>query len=551
MLNETNMRLLLETIQDPRGRGPQDATTLDARAPDFERLEHYSIGDFWGVGGKYWRGRIPKTGGLDDVQKLFVADDRINAAVDRLVSAIVGRDPEWDIAEPGAKPDAEDSPLVTALEAVLSDWHEDADLHRELKRFTRLVQVYGRASLKVYIPDAYSDLARRGATRETAMALELIHVLALSPRHAGALRDAHNRVIAHWHRYTVLEEGKNIERLEVHTPEDVATYNLAGSALQLIAPPLPNPLYDKLRRRRPRFMLLEVALEGGGAFTTSVLDKQDALNEAWTNLKRNDQLAGYRSIITLNALDPVDDDGNPIPWTFGPARVQSLKGIITKGDAEVPEGVAMPGVVVVDPVDPLKSSIPNIEKLTEAILDAFDQLWTHTSTGHNTSGESKRESRRAFDKRVIEAAGFTAAALRWALETATSLAAWLEGNPEAYKELRFNPKLFLDVERGNLELFKSLVEASDRGLVSLETLVNANPGVEDQAAELQRLARPPRLSPARADAAVTSQRLSRQAALENAGYTPEDAAKIIAAAINEGTALASGTGPSGGSGNAA
>jgi hypothetical protein len=289
-------------------------------------------------------------------------------------------------------------------------------------------------------------------------------------------------------------------------------------------------------------MLLETRRIGGSLLTTSLLDRQDSLNESWTNLKRNDQLAGYRSIITTNAEDPTDDDGNPIPWTFGPARVQSLQGVLTKGDSEVPEGIATPGVIVVDPVNPLESSIPTIAKLEESLLKTLDQLWTQSGV-QATSGESKRESRKAFDKRVIEGSTLVIRATQWSLETALALAANLEGQPDRYDVIRVHPKLFLDVERGNLELFKTLITGYERNVVSLETLVLANPGVEDAAAELQRLQAPQRLTPERADAAVVSGRMSRQAALENAGYDPTDAARIVAQALEEATMMQGGTSP--------
>ncbi|NJK45830.1 MAG: hypothetical protein HC933_17575, partial [Pleurocapsa sp. SU_196_0] len=269
------------------------------------------------------------------------------------------------------------------------------------------------------------------------------------------------------------------------------------------------------------------------------------LNESWTNLKRNDQLAGYRSIITTNAEDPTDDNGKPIPWTFGPARVQSLQGVIARGDEANPEAIATPGVIVVDPVNPLESSIPTITTLVEAILEQLDQLWTRSSS-QNVSGESKRESRKAFDKRVIETAGGLVRALQWALETALALAATVNNRRDPYARYRINPKLFLDVERGNLELFKALLTGYERNVVSLEALVLANPGVEDAAAELQRLHAPARLTPALADAAIASGRLSRQAALENGGYAPEDATRIVAQSLEEAQMLQGGVASNGG-----
>lgn len=533
MLSDANLKLLVAATKEP--------ARLDSRAPNWEKLEHYSNGDFWGESGAYWRGRKPKAGGLDEVQKLFIADDRISAGLNRFVSASLGKDPEWNTRNLDASATGDQSASLE-FENALTTWHEDSDLHSELKRFARFALVYGKASLKVYIPDVYADEL---TASDLPAALEFVHVLALPPSSAGTLRDVHNRTLAHWHLYTVTVEEKTAQRLEVHTPEDVTTYALDGSSLTALSPATANPLFDAARRRRPRFMMLEITRDQGALLTTALLDKQDALNESWTNLKRNDQLAGYRSIITTNASDPVDEDNNPIAWTFGPARVQSLQGVVSKGDAASPEAIATPGVIVVDPVNPLESSIPTINALSDAMLEELDQLWTRVSAV-NASGESKRETRRSFDKRVIETAADILNALKFALETAVSLAASIKQNPKEYDRIVINPVLFLDVERGNLEVFKSLVGAYKDNLVSLETLIAANPAVDDASAELERLRVPPRLTPDRADTAVTSARISRQAALEGQGYTPEQAAVIVAAILEEAQMIAGGIAPGSG-----
>jgi hypothetical protein len=568
MLTEQQLRLLIATVSNQN-----TTSTGNTRAVTTEKLSSYASGDFWGTSGEYWRGRKPAATSkgavpLSDVANLFVADDRINTGISRFVSAALGRDFEWDAQDKTKieQTDNEAGSFVEEVESGLSEWHTDALLHREIKNAARWQYVYGSSSIKVYVPDVYADIARAGSCKTLLEALEYIHVLAIKPDSAGVMLDPHNRELAHWHRYTIIRIDNNaketvlltpetsnaainnpVEMLEVHTPEDVIVYNITGGVAVPDTEPVPNPLFDVTRKRRPKFLMKRVRRDEGSILTPSILDKQDGLNESWTNLKRNDQLAGFQSLITINATEPVDSAGDPIPWTFGPARVINLQGVVTKGDEANPEGIANPSVQVIGPVNPLESSIPTIDKFVEAILDGFDQAWTQTSA-LRASGVSKVESRKAFDKRVIEEAGVMVEAVRWTLETALALAAWLEGQPGKYKDIAINPKLFLDVERGNLELFKALVPAFEKNLVSLEALVLANPGVEDQAAELQRLSRPPKLTPGSADTAVTTNRMSRQAALENQGYLPADATAIVKAALEEAQMLAGGTAPPGGAG---
>jgi hypothetical protein len=480
-----------------------------------QRLHDYSHGEQWG-NGTYWKGRRPKassegTSDLTEVRKLFTQDDQLGPALNRLVAGMLARDPEWDAervtpaATATARPDgqdaqatgattageteATDAELVEVVEA-LSTWHEDANLHGTLKDAAYGMLAQGRGFLRINIPREYAlqGLAREGGATDLVSALELIHIHFVDATQAGVLIDEHGRQVGYYYAYDEVTDGRTRHLIELHSPEFIETYLWESNELTLISEEgggdTPNLLYDPLRLRRPHYQMLALERDGGSALTLSSLDKQDALNVSWTNLRRNDDLAGFRSLILFNADEPVDEEGKPTYYRMGPSLVQNIRGVPLKVDASGnPEQVASPSALVVDPVDP-DTFLKTIEALRLAILAEFDQTWT-LADAKAVSGDSKKESRAAFEKRLSLEAPPIDRALAWALDTTYRLACKLAGQEPL--ALTFIPRLFLDVSKGDLASFQANVQAHGLGLASRETVVDSNPSVVDAGQELARL----------------------------------------------------------------
>jgi hypothetical protein len=462
-----------------------------------QRLHDYSHGEQWG-NGTYWKGRRPKTDDLTEVRKLFTQDDQLGPALNRLVAGMLARDPEWDAerVEPmaasegaPAETEATDAELDEVVEA-LTTWHEDAGLHGTLKDAAYGMLAQGRGFLRINIPREYAlqGLAREGGVTDLLSALELIHIHFVDATQAGVLIDEHGRQVGYYYAYDEVTDNRTRHFIELHSPEFIETYLWENNELTLITEDgggdTPNLLYDPLRLRRPHYQMLALERDGGSALTLSSLDKQDALNVSWTNLRRNDDLAGFRSLILLNADEPVDEDGKPGYYRMGPALVLNARGLPLRLDASGnPEQVATPGVVIVDPVDP-ETFLKTIEALRLAILAEFDQTWT-LADAKAVSGDSKKESRAAFEKRLSLEAPPVDRALAWALDTTYRLACKLAGREPL--ALTFIPRLFLDVSRGDLQAYLANVQAHGLGLASRETVVDSNPSVVDAGQELARL----------------------------------------------------------------
>ena len=470
------------------------ARTRYGRVPTLAQRRSFANGDHWGPNGLWWTGLRPGTGSnltMDDLERLFIQDDRIGPAIDRRVSAILGKDPEFsgiredaaDAQQPEGKPQPD--PELDAIEDALSEWWRDAEIHKTLKIGLRFQQWARYCCFRINIPQAFAEQARHGSAKSLEEALEIIDVQAIDPTQAEVLRDEHGRTVGYFYIFSDVDEhGDTVPMVELHTPEWIALYKLPNLEP---AATVPNPLFDPKRRRRPRFQMWRLEREQS-VISQGIIDKNSALNEEWSNLKRNSQLGAFRQYIIKNAQqlkDPVT--GKLMDYTFGPSIVLELFGVPELDQQNgLPTGrLNTVDVQVVEPVNP-QTFLATIDHLAKSIDGDFDQAWAHENN-LRVSGASKQEARAAFEKGIILEGPALVEQMRWMLETVLALAAWLQGKPDLYAGIAFNPRLYLEVSRGNLELFTALIPAYAAGLVSIETVIESNPGVVDATEELDRI----------------------------------------------------------------
>ncbi len=150
-------------------------------------------------------------------------------------------------------------------------------------------------------------------------------------------------------------------------------------------------------------------------------------------------------------------------------------------------GITTPTVTVIDTASP-DNFLKEIEKYELELLEDFDQSWTQAAF-KAVSGEAKRESREAFEKRLVLESPPLVDGLETVLRAVKDLAAWLCDKAENFRPYRFGVRLFLDVTPGSLNTFVALVPAYEKNLVSLEMMTDVNPVVSDaqRPAELARL----------------------------------------------------------------
>ena len=496
------VRRLVKRLRDQRGTIVGSSTTstpaLD-REPTLEKRKDYAEGRQF-RGGKYWRGRKPKDSNFAEILKLYKQNNQITRCLRTIVSGILGKDPEWDLNRPTGKRDrkgnlkiatAKTDGTLRGYESSVGEWHGDAGVQNLLELAKFVEQWAGSVCLRLYVPDEFTEDApmEQNSLPNIEAGLELLFPQVVEPGEGGAIRDDHHRIIGYYYLF----KEDDADRIELHAPERIYIldnqYNLLtdenGNERSG-----PNPLYDPARKRRPRFMMFEMKRKEGPALTADVIDAQDALNVSGTYGRRNEDIAGFRSLVTINAKTPKDPEGKDTTWKLSADVTLDLKGIdLDTTDTDYGTGlpnatarVATPSYGVIEPVDPAHF----MKSKADYVADIYD----HFDLGHliapylAVSGTSKKESRDPYEKRLITESVTPAQALSWTVETALGVAAWLCGDDVS--GISCKPRLYLDVSQGSIDLWSALVSGYP-DTVSLETLVQVNPAVTDVQTEMERL----------------------------------------------------------------
>ena len=485
---------LLKAIQ--AGRAEATAQGKDFRGLNLLKLRDFANGEQIGPNFEYYPGLVP-----DDpeekanLKKRLVVINHLGPILKRVTSHIIGRDPEWTL-NVGNAPLKADDERVTAL----AEWHKgNGRVHAELKRADDFMRWGGRAYLLLGVPDVYrqilgkDELSRDAADQQSA--LELIHLDALDAAQAGVIEEDGVK-LAYWRAYSATNaDGKQENRVEVHQRKSITVYveqngNLTP-AQGLGTNPRPNPLYDATRPLRFRSLMHEVKREEGPMVTQSDVDLQNGVNTSAGNIIRNNNLGGWRQYYTVNAAAPRDEvTGQKTAYAFGPARVVDVQADFLRDRDGNPitnnEGIPVMLSASVGTFDPVNSQFmrDDSEWLEAKLLGRFNQLWTKDES--QVSGESRKQSRAAFIKDLPAEAQPIEGALKWVIETADALSQWIQGT-DALEWGSVTPRLFIESDKVDLATLQHLTAMQAAGQLSLESLLDATPGVDDTAAEVEKI----------------------------------------------------------------
>jgi hypothetical protein len=154
---------------------PTDFTTLDVSSvkrllpslPDASDNRHFIDGDHFNNGDD-WVGPGPRVGDkghqdfLDLLAKAFVSKNAMDEICDRLVSAILGREPRWawvprrKVTKKQPITDAEQA-LIDEVETALTDWWDTRQAHKELKKLLKFMLWAREATYRLYVPSGLTD----------------------------------------------------------------------------------------------------------------------------------------------------------------------------------------------------------------------------------------------------------------------------------------------------------------------------------------------------------------------------------------------------------
>jgi hypothetical protein len=460
--------LILAAIKRSIDSKTTSPATTTKRELTPNRLHDYGNGEQWREG-KYWRGRKPKNAGSEgvnaygEIMNLFIQDDQIGTSIDRFVASTIAKDPEFSTT------------LQAADELELTQFWKDQKVHDKLNKLVRDGLVDGISSITPYLPDKFAPDGIPPRAKDLKEALAFIRVNQANTLQSGRIKDPHDDVVASYYATTIenLKTGKKTLRVEVQTPTVSQSFELVGAKMTALNEAIPNEFVKVLTAFYER--------PSGSILRWQHIDLQDRLNVAWTNLSRNDDLAGFRMLSVSNAKRPTDPlTGLEVNWHMGADVVLMPEGLEIEGG-----GLTTPNVLVIDPINVSTVNLPTITAFREAIAGHFNQTWAKTNTFAMSEG-SQKETRKGFDKTVMGEGALLNLVVETLVKNTLLLAGALQGDALKYADIAVTPRIFMDVAQGDLEIFKAL-SGAPAGLVSIETIIESNPAVTDPLLELKRL----------------------------------------------------------------
>jgi hypothetical protein len=465
-----------DPITTGRGQRTPEFNWNNPTKPSYRKLQDYASGNQFGSRFEYYRGRIPADKSVDEIKRLSVMQDLIRPCLDRIVHGVLGRSPEYVIKVNSSESEAFTAEVVQWAKRVKFDKKLRKAAHAELWAGEAIAHVAVRPSRDA---DGNKILAQpAGSAGTTAQAFNSLELVILTPLEAQAIHDEFGNIEAFWHLTTESQNNQNVTFVNVQTPRESQRFKFENDEFIPEGDLLPNPLLDE-SDPSTWFSYFQVERENGSILTSSVLDVQDELNIANTYMRRDTELASFRTITTINAKVPKDATTNlDAEWILAPDIVLELSGI------EVGEGkIATPDFKIIDPIDPRIHAIPVLETREKQLLSAFNQLWTAEAHNAGESADGQRQRRKAFDQSLLDLVPDVVDLMAFVIAKASQFAYYLSG--QAAPSVTVEPKVFVDVSSGDLELFKTMHAAykDNVGTVSLETVLRSNPLVEDSDVE--------------------------------------------------------------------
>ncbi len=522
---------LLKQVQ--QGIKDAGATSTDPRTLTLAKQKDFYLGNQAGANLEHWAGLKPSDATkYDEFKRRIVISNHVGPGLNRYTNAIVGRDPEWGMEVEGQPVDPKDPDIL-----ALTDWHGAVRLQTLMQEADAAMRWGGRAYLRVLIPDAYRELIGAGAEGEKIIpsgsqldlpaALRLIKAHVVDATQAGSVRDASGVLTALWYAYSVLVDDKPEARIDIYTRDTIGTYKVDGQNLAPISI-TENPLYDPENPLEFRTLMFEMRRDGGSMVDQSLVDLQNSLNVALSNIRKNNDLGGHRQYWTVNAASPRDEAGEPLPYDFGPQSVLDIQGDAladTSGNPVIgPTGLPVVLPTSVGTFDPVDSAgmREDADYYKRELLASLDQLWAIEGEGQ-ISGESKKQSRNGFEKRLPAEAAPATAGIAYLIETAYLFGAWLiKGSTLARARLaRVLAKPHLDTSPVSESTLTLLAQLQKDGQLSLETFLESVPTVPDASLELERIVAERATNPIAILAALEvggMDKADAQRALQAAGY---------------------------------
>ncbi len=470
-------------------------------------------GDHW-ASGRFWVG--PRLDGvtsdaallLKNIAIEFCAKNVVKEVIERHAAGVMGREPDWGLSpnrpklrrkkQRPALPQKKDhpapeQPLIDEAEAALTEWWDDRSLLDAFQKLARQVLLEGTGVMRAFVP---SGLAGQSVSPGLSLvpvgplgtSLERIYVEVPEPGSAAVYEDkGTRRKLGVFSYKEQLDDGTEEERVEVSFVDEQGR-----TVIRILSR---GGIISETRQHLGG-RLSVLAVEDEPLITETLLENQKNLNRSLTMMGRNSDVAGFTERTFLNVQLQgrwVDAEGYPDnkkfipdPISLGPGITNNFVGTATVDPSTGKSSVADPNVLYRDPTDPetfLKTQAGHYRN----ILEEVDQIHALISGDSTATGESRKQAREGFVKRLLKTKTKLDRIGRQLLEVVLAMASVFSGRAGQFAALRAVFECTIDAGSQSLDEQRQTVEAFSAGILSKETAMQRS-GIEDPAAELESIA---------------------------------------------------------------
>lgn len=475
-------------------------------------------GDHW-LGGIGWIGPRPDAndeGYMNTMTLLhagFISQNAIGEVIDRHVSGVLGKDPNWSLTvrralKPTEKPTDEEQKLIDAAEAALTEWWDTRKVQKMMHALARTLLYARRATMRLFVP---RGKLRAMNVADDAGRVRTVRVVDAPDVRAGLAKIYPDNPLPE--NACVVEDPDTRELLGVVLYDRGQTVTGAG-APEMVAEL--TYLGDPESSDQPKTIIRQAAQNARGAgaatidlggrlpmyemtrtpfVTSQMFQLQRALNLSLSALPRNVITSGWLERVITNAQMPgrfVEDRTKasgkrwvPDRHITGAGTTTYLKGLRTT-DANGADTYKEPGIQWRQPTE-VTPTVEAQEALYRSILREAKQEHTLMTQSVNASGKSREQARADFEMTLQPTAEEVNGLGRWLLETVLAMAEAFAGTPGEYTgQLRAVFECVIDSGPITADERSALDGSVEAGTLSRETAM-ARGRILDVDAELARI----------------------------------------------------------------
>ena len=439
------------------------------------------------------------------LHKSFTSEALINEVVDRRVKALCGSLPRWHwklrrTLKEGEDPSEEEQAELTARNEALRDWWDSPQhdlVNTVFKAIVAAVSAYERVVLRIRVPSYRLDANGRlkYPVESVADALQHVFVEVVLPDAGVVYTDDESLFDVGVVEFKGPQEGPDAQAGDATTLE--VCYVDPDDGMTIVRTIASDDKEDEVSYELGGAMLHYQVEERDPFLSQQIIEQQQATNTASTEMRIVNDDAGFQLRLILNALPPGQmqqitlDDGSKedafVPLTdltLQPGSQVWVQGLEVEDDDGNIRDYKTPSIDTFPP-SPATPYLAEMAARRRSVLNECHQLFVETIDDASSSGDSRLMALSDFLEDIAELKSFIDPAMRFALETAYTLALWLSGGTvsDAY-QVSFESRMELPYLPANL--VDALVKLRNEGLRSTERVM-AETGVDDVAAEMNAI----------------------------------------------------------------